>query len=217
MPGTNKLYLDNLYAIADGQNGYFTAQQAKEAGYSGRMQIYHANNGDWEKIRRGIFRFKLYPPDEQPDFMPWYLWSHNSNGEPQGVFSHDTALAIYSIGTWRSKKIHVTVPPNFRRRVVPPILELHRAKLSASEIRKEHFVPVTAPLKTIADLMAAGLSIDFIQEALSDALDRQLIHIQDIKRANLTKENKKQFEVMLKQINNERKKIFKPIRFSKSA
>ena len=38
--------------------------------------------------------------------------------------------------------------------------------------------------------MDVGLSADFIQEALSDALDRKLIHIQDIEGANLTKENK---------------------------
>ncbi len=107
MPGLNKIFLDKLYAIADGQNGYFTAQQAKQAGYSGRMQNYHVSNGDWEKIRRGVFRFRLYPPDEHPDLMQWYLWSHNSKGQPQAVFSHDAALALYSIGTWRSKKISV--------------------------------------------------------------------------------------------------------------
>jgi len=217
MPGLNKLYLNKLYAIADGQNGYFTAQQAKQAGYSRRMQIYHVSNDDWEKVRRGIFRFRLYPPDEHPDFMPWYLWSCNSDGQPQAVFSHDSALAIYSIGTWRSKKIHLTVPPNFRRRVVPAVLQLHHAKLTAHDIRKEHFVLATTPLKTFIDLLDTHLSLDFIQEALSDALDRQLIHIQDIEDANLDTEQKKQFSDMLKRINNERKKIFKPIRFSKSA
>jgi len=215
MPGPNKTYSNNLHATADKQNGYFTAQQAKEAGYSGRMQIYHVQNDDWERIRRGIFRFNLYPPDEHPDLMPWYLWSCNSSGKPQAVFSHDTALAVYSIGTWRSKKVHITVPPDFRRRVIPSVITLHYAKLSSNEISKEHFVQVTTPLKTFIDLLDENLSLDFVQEALSDAIDRQLIHVQDIQQADLNKEQKKQFNKLLKQIYNERKKIYQSIRFPK--
>jgi predicted transcriptional regulator of viral defense system len=217
MPGINKLYLNNLHSIAERQNGYFTAKQALEAGYSRRMQIYHVQNEDWERYQRGIFRFKLYPPDEHPDLMPWYLWSCNSAGEPQAVFSHDTALSIYGIGTWRSKKIHITVPPGFRRSSIPKILSLHFDILKDKQITTEHFVPVTNPVKTFADLIKDNLSQDFLKEALADAVEKQLITPQDIHASQIDIHHKQLLNHLLKQVHGQRKKISNSLRIPQSA
>jgi hypothetical protein len=45
-----------LYEVAAEQGGYFTAAQAREAGYAYSQQHYHRSRGNWLPIDRGIFR-----------------------------------------------------------------------------------------------------------------------------------------------------------------
>ena len=49
-----------LWRIASGQRGYFTAAQAREAGYSYQAQRYHAQRGNWTLVDRGIYRFREF-------------------------------------------------------------------------------------------------------------------------------------------------------------
>jgi len=45
-----------LYQIAASQGGYFSAAQAREAGYTYRQQHFHRSRGHWLLVDRGIFR-----------------------------------------------------------------------------------------------------------------------------------------------------------------
>ena len=177
-----------LFEIAEEQDGYFTAKQALAAGYSQRMQSYHANNGDWEREQRGLFRLKYFK-GRLDDYMVWYLWSSNRQGKPQGVFSHDTALSIHELSTWTSNKIHMTVPRNFRRfKEIPPCLKLHYAEPSPEFITLKNHVAVTTPLKTIFDLLVAGhVPRHHLLEAMQQCISDGLIHSNDILEADLTK------------------------------
>ena len=49
-----------LYQIAASQGGYFTAAQARVAGYTYRQQHYHSSRGNWLRIDRGISRVRNY-------------------------------------------------------------------------------------------------------------------------------------------------------------
>jgi hypothetical protein len=71
------------------------------------MPTYHVQNGDWIKEARGIFRLDYFPPVPKPELMVWYLWSANRAGVPQGIYSHETALEIYSLSSWNSDKLHM--------------------------------------------------------------------------------------------------------------
>lgn len=188
MAGLDKNKLANLYEIAETQDGYFTAKQALEAGYSQRMQSYHVSNGDWEREQRGIFRLKQFR-DRFDDYMIWYLWSANRQGEPQGVFSHDTALAIHELSTWVSGKIHMTVPRHFRRfKEFPRCLELHYADLGSEFITNAKRVRVTTPLKTLLDLLvSAHIPKHHIFEAMQQCIEQGIIHRNDIIEADLSK------------------------------
>ncbi|HET8629089.1 MAG TPA: hypothetical protein VFL91_16830, partial [Thermomicrobiales bacterium] len=59
----------NLYAVAAGQGGYFTAAQAAASGYRYPQQVYQRRIGDWEVIDRGIFRLRDFPPGEHEDLI----------------------------------------------------------------------------------------------------------------------------------------------------
>lgn len=194
-----KDYARQIYDIAESQNGYFTAKQALASGYSDRMQTYHVKNGDWQREARGIFRLYSYPPVQEPELMVWYLWSCNRAGVPQSAFSHDTALQIYSLSSWNSQKLHLTVPPRFRRMVVPDILCLHHKKLTKNDITIRYGVPVTKPLRTIIDLLIDGLTpTKYMIEALEEALEQNLILPDEIAAANLTEEERQLFDNLMR-------------------
>lgn len=201
MMALSKNYAKQVYDIAESQNGYFTAKQALASGYSDRMQTYHVQNGDWVRESRGIFRLSSYPPVQEPELMVWYLWSCNRKGVPQAVFSHATALQVYSLSSWNSPKLHMTVPPKFRRMVVPEVLYLHYQQLSKKDITIRYGVPVTKPLRTIVDLLVDGQTPSkYIIEALEEARDQNLILNGEIADANLTEDERELLEALMRKV-----------------
>jgi hypothetical protein len=193
-------YFKNLYQIAESQEGYFTAKQALASGYSNRMQTYHVQNGDWIKETRGIFRLDAFPPATKPELIVWYLWSFNRQGEPLGVYSHETALSVYSLSSWNSKHIHLTVPPGFQRMVVPPIIRLHRRPLRPGDVITKYGVPVTKPLRTIVDLLVAEqIPRKYLKEAILEALDQELFLPGEIQKAKLSAKERQLLERSLKE------------------
>jgi predicted transcriptional regulator of viral defense system len=134
---------------------------------------------------RGVYRLAHFPFPEDGEMMGWYLWAHNRSQEPQGVYSHQTALSVYDLSDAMPAKLHLTVPPSFRRSSpIPPILQLHRAKLAAQDIIKLRGFAVTRALRTILDLSAAqSVSFDLIRQAFDEGTRRGLITLVEIKRA----------------------------------
>ena len=51
-----KTVSDVLFEIAEGQQGYFTAKQAADAGYQLGSQAYHVKSENWVRVERGIYR-----------------------------------------------------------------------------------------------------------------------------------------------------------------
>ena len=166
-----------LYAIAEGQGGYFTPKQAAAAGFRRENHSYHVQMGNWIRERRGIYRLAKFPTAERPDLMFWWLWSRNHNDVPQGVYSHETALSIYDLSDINPARLHMTVPRSFRRRGAPAKLPvLHRAAVHKDDIGKRFGVKVTRPLKTIADLLSTRtVQLDHMQQAVKQAFQRGLI------------------------------------------
>jgi predicted transcriptional regulator of viral defense system len=168
---------ERLYLLASGQQGCFTASQASSLGYSQPNQAYHLKSGDWQRLARGIYRLTHYPYPKNSDLVVTHLWALDTKDEPTGVFSHETALQIYELSDWTGYGLHLTVPPNFRRRSRPPYrLTLHKAILTPDEVKLRNCYLVTTPLKTILDLLLQGLVEQrFLKQSMIQALDRGLI------------------------------------------
>lgn len=166
-----------LYDIVIPQQGYFTTAQAHAAGYDSALCAYHVRRGDWQREARAVYRLTGYPPTDRPDLVLWSLWSRDRSGGPQGVYSHATALSVYDLSDVNPSKLHMMVPPTFRRRgLLPSILIIHRGLLIESDVEQMEGYSVTRPLRTLRDLADGKmLSDELVLEAAVQAVHRGLV------------------------------------------
>jgi len=163
---------DRLFELASGQEGLFTSAQADEAGLYPQLLRRYVQFGRVRRVRRGIYRIVHFPPGEHEDLAALWLWSKRA-----GVFSHDTALSLHGLSDLLPKRVHLSVPAEWRRRRlrVPPGLVLHHATVTRAEQAWVGPVPVTEPGRTLLDCAQAHLSPDLLAQALRQAKARGLV------------------------------------------
>lgn len=168
---------NQLFEIADRQQGFFTAKQVVKCGYPRSNFHLSLASGEWTQEGKGIYRLARYPVTDRPELVLWYLWSRNRQDTPQGVWSHETALDIHELSDVMPAKMHMIVPLNFRRRIeIPKVLCLHHENLEKSDIEVRQGYKVTTPLKTIVDIInARNIADNFIIQAVQQALERGLV------------------------------------------
>lgn len=190
-----------LFALAEQQQGFFTAKQAKAAGFAETTHPYHVQAGNWIREHRGIYCLAQFPTPERPDLVLWSLWSSNRKEEIEGVYSHQTALSLHELSDLNPAKLQMTVPTHFRRNSdIPRILVLHYDDLPTSDIQAGPGYKFTRPLRTILDLIEAGrVERTFIRQALRQAVDRGLITRQQLRGAVLSETARKLVEDALRQ------------------
>jgi predicted transcriptional regulator of viral defense system len=190
-----------LAALAADQSGYFTAQQAKEAGYSYQAQHYHAENGDWTRVASGVYRLHDFPDQPREELVVLTLRSRNRTGEPQAVVSYETALTIHEISDANPAKIDLTVPPGFRKRM-PPVVTLHPGILTPRDWEQRDGFRVTTPLRTIVDIASSPVSWPFLIGAVHDALQAGLVRKQHLLAAEGPDEMKARLRAALDTVEN---------------
>lgn len=166
-----------LFAVASAQDGYFTTEQAADAGYSRPLLDHHLHSGRFVRVRRGVYRLVEYPAGEHEDLVVAWLWS-----KQVGVFSHETALALHQLSDALPAHLHLTLPASWERRrlVVPEGLRLHFADVADAERAWVGPVPVTTPIRTLRDCQAARLPPDLVAQAVRDGLARGLFSRADV-------------------------------------
>jgi predicted transcriptional regulator of viral defense system len=188
-----------LFDSIEGQQGYFTAKQAADAGYQLGSQAHHVKSGNWVRVERGIYRLARFPQSNEEQLVIYHLWSRNRAGVPEGVYSHQTALSIHELSDVNPSKLHMTVPPTFRRTsITPKILVLHRASLDEKDVLQRHGFAVTRPLRAITDLaMAESVSLDILEQALREGRQRGLITVREISELRHQEQIPKWFDELL--------------------
>jgi predicted transcriptional regulator of viral defense system len=163
---------DRLYAAASAQDGYFTTQQAAEAGYSSQLLLKHMHAGRVARNRRGVYRFVHFPASDHEELAVVWLWS-----EREGVFSHQTALALHGLSDVLPGQIHLTLPAEWRRRRfrVPEGVVLHHAGVPPEDRVWFGAVPVTSPRRTLRDCATEAVSPELLRQAARQAIRRGLV------------------------------------------
>ena len=164
-----------LYDIAESQGGYFTAAQARSAGFTRDLLSYHARAGRFERVARGVYRLRQFPSSPFED-----LFIAQLRAGPQSVVSHDSALALYELSDVLPAEVHLTVPPTASRR--RPGIRQHTLRIAPDEVSSREGLRVTTMPRTLADVARSGLSEDRIQQATQEAVDRGLVghrHLED--------------------------------------
>src|SRR3954468_6375513 len=176
-----------LSSLAHEQGGYFTAKQAREAGYGYRHLDYHETAGNFERVDHGLYRLPTLPPSEYDEFIRLSLWSRNQKDEPQAVVSHQSALVLHELSELLPGEIHLTVPPKFRK-APPSGCILHKATLLGREVEERAGFRVTSPLRTLIDAAAGDVSHEQLEKAVADALSRGLVRRKPLEAAGKNSE-----------------------------
>ena len=164
--------IDRLYALADTQVGHFTAAQAQEVGVDRRYLTHHLRSGNLERVDRGIYRIRNYPSHPFEDVMVATLWVGEGS-----VASHATALAIYDLADAMPAVIHITVDRRFRGTRQGVIV--HHARLGEGDVTSRGGIPVTTPLRTIAD---AASDPSIAAAAAEEAIERGLVRPNQLRK-----------------------------------
>ena len=103
-----------------------------------------------------------------------YEWAAILACGPHAVLSHRSAAAMWGLLPKDPDVVDVTVPTHRRHREG---IRVHRAPLARSEVRIREDLPVTQPLRTIADLAKNHeLSAADLARAIGEALFRRLVN-----------------------------------------
>jgi predicted transcriptional regulator of viral defense system len=158
-----------LYDLAEGQLGYFTAAQAREAGLHPVRLVQLHQHGDIERLSRGVYRLTRYPLSQLGQYMEAALWPQVRRPDANGIVSHESALAIYGLSDVSPARVHVTLPNQLRiRRAIPRHLTLHYADLEPHDVQHVEGVPVTTAARSIRDVHETHLGPALVRQAIAD-------------------------------------------------
>jgi len=116
---------------------------------------------------RGIYRLPHFPTTRFEDLQIASLKTG-----PDSVISHESALSVYELSDVLPTKTHVIMPRTGSRR--RDDIQLHTHKLQEDEIIHREGLRVTTVERTIADVIASGISYQHVQQSIREALQRGL-------------------------------------------
>ncbi len=164
---------NHLYRMAENQAGYFTAEQARQAGFSWERLSAYTASGRFIRVQRGIYRLVQFPGSAYEDlFVAWL------RAGPNSVISHESALYLYKLSDVLPGQAHVIMPRTGSRRRRG--IRLHTNRLLPSEVTRREGLPVTTPPRTIMDLATNGLAEEQIRQAVFDALNQGLVSKEEL-------------------------------------
>ncbi|HEX5661211.1 MAG TPA: type IV toxin-antitoxin system AbiEi family antitoxin domain-containing protein, partial [Polyangiales bacterium] len=170
-----------LYRVAEPQSGFFTTEQAEQAGYSRRLLTHHVGRRRFERRARGVYRLVHFPQvTDAEDLVVHWLWS-----EREGVYSHATALQLHQLSDAMPERATMTLPTSWskRRLLVPADLRLRFADLAPVDSIMARGVPATTPARTVIDCALAFVEPHLVGQAVREGLERGLFVEADVQEA----------------------------------
>lgn len=153
----------SLQELAASQDGYFTAAQAIQVGYTAEMLGTQVVRGSWLRVERDLFRDAGAPHTDLEAFVKWCTWFGTA-----AAVSHQSAAELHGLGHLYPRFIHfstVMAPPTPTRE-----LALHRRSVRAQDCEQIGPIRITTPQCTALDLAAGGISQELLDEVVADGV-----------------------------------------------
>jgi len=159
-----------LFDVASGQGGYFTTEQARECGISRALLAHHVKGGRFMRVRRGLYRFREYPPSPREEVLAAWL----ALGRDGVVVSHESALEILDLSDVIPNAVHLTVPRSRRNLPSLPGVKIHTSSrpVLVGDITVRDGIPITSATRSIIDSAEAGTAPEQIEMAVAQAIGR---------------------------------------------
>ena len=162
---------DRLYALAEAQGGYLTAQQAIDAGVPRSTLTYHAReSGTLERVGHAVYRLRRYPSSPHERVIPAWLTVSRADA----VVSHISALELMDLTDLIADEVHVTLPRAKRGSTIPDGVRAHFTDrpLTKRDRRQVLGIPITAVERTVADVVRTSGWTEQVDVAVHQALRR---------------------------------------------
>jgi len=160
-----------LDQLAYAQEGYFSASQAAELGFSPQLLAHHTRAGRFERVRRGLYRLSDYPVSPHEQVRAAWL----AMGD-KAVVSHESALELLGLADVMPDRVHLTVSRSDRGARVPAGVILHTTSNppTGADVVQREGIAVTSAARSIVDAAAAGTAPEQIETAIGQALESGL-------------------------------------------
>lgn len=159
--------------LAAAQHGVFSRGQALACGFNRRTVDRRLSSGLWVRLYAGVYRLAGTPATWRQSLLAACLaWGDGA------VVSHLAAAALWCFPGFAQANLELSVP---RSRQRAHRHKVHRPmSLPPADVTKIDAIPVTTPARTLIDI-AACVCAEVVEEALDDALRRNLVTIRRLR------------------------------------
>lgn len=159
-----------LFDLASQQHGHFTTAQARGCGYSRALLSHHAGQGEFQRVRHGIYRLRDYPSSPFEEFAVEWL----SAGPEEAAVSHVSALYLHELSDVLPDQVDVLVPRRKSGYRGGGSARVHTTT-RPFETTTRHGIRVTLPERSILDACCWGAEPSEIRKAIEEGLGRGVI------------------------------------------
>lgn len=169
-----------LFEMATGQGGYFTAQQARQCGFSWALLSHHVTTGSFSRVRHGLYRFRDYPSPPREEVLAAWL----AVGKDVAVVSHESALDLLDLSDMIPDAVHLTVPRCRRRLPSMWGVKIHTTMrpIQPGERWVRDGMVITSASRSILDAAEKAADPEQIELAVVQAVERGLTAPQQLRR-----------------------------------
>ena len=167
-----------LFELASQQQGHFTTVQAKTCGYSRALLSHHARQGEFRRVRHGIYRLRNYPSSPFEEFAVEWL----AAGTEDAAISHASALYLHELSDVLPDRIDVLIPRAKSGYSGGDSVRVHTTT-RPFETTKRHGIRVTLPERSVVDACRWGTEPSEVRKAIEEGLERGMITTESLMRA----------------------------------
>jgi very-short-patch-repair endonuclease len=165
-----------LWATVARQHGVINHAQLVEDGISASGIKHRVVTGRLHPLAQGVYAVGRPQLTQRGRWMAAVM----SCG-PHAVLSHESAAALWEIGSERSDRIEVSMLAGTQRRRAGVVVH-RRFALAGHEVRVHDGIPLTAPIRTLVDI-ACRLGSRKLERAIREADARGLCDPEELRSA----------------------------------